>query len=660
MEGNFTLLFLVFFPMVGGVLSYIIGRFNKRARDYFAIFITLVEFVVIIRLFPYLTNNLGTSVTWFGFAGVGLDFTLDGFRFIYGIITTFMWLGTTIFSVEYFKSYRNRNRYYLFMLITLGATLGVLFSVDFITTFIMFEIMSFASYVMVIHDEKVKSIKSADTYIAVSLIGGMVMLVGIILIQHHLGTTHFLEISEVMVDFNGDMRSIYTAAILMMVGFGSKAGMFPIHIWLPNAHPSAPAPASALLSGILTKTGIFGAAVISSNLFLYDAVWGKGIMVFGLITMFIGAFFALFSIDIKRTLAYSSVSQIGFILVGLAMEGILGEHNALAIRGALLHMVNHSLIKLVLFMAAGVAYMNLHDLNLNKIKGFGRGKPLFLLIFSMGALSLIGMPFWSGFISKTLLHESIVEHIWMFTEYNMEVRFFQFAEALFMLTGGLTTAYMIKLFVVLFIDKNPYTQDVNHSFNGRYMTKLSTIGLIVPAILLFVLGAFPSIMDSIGKLGQEFFFGHDPAHEVHYFSWINVKGAVISISIGIIVYFLVVRNFFMAKDENGNLEYVNPWPEKLNLEEGIYKPILSDILPNMGGFIANNLGNLVERIAYVELGMFKVVDNLYTRHLSIHDEEKEPNKLLRLLETVMPNTMASSLLQFAIGLVAILLLVILV
>ncbi len=658
MEGNFILLFLIFFPIVGGFLSYLIGRFNKEARNYFAVFIAVVEFIVMIGLFPYLTNDLATSFTWFNFAGLGLDFTLDGFRFIYGIITTFMWLATTMFSVEYFKSYRNRNRYYLFMLITLGATLGVLFSVDLVTTFIMFEIMSFASYVMVIHDEKVKSIKSADTYIAVSLIGGMVMLIGIMLIRHHLGTSHFLEISEVMVGFDGDMRSIYTGGILMMVGFGSKAGMFPIHIWLPNAHPSAPAPASALLSGILTKTGIFGAAVISSNLFLYDAVWGMGIMVFGLITMFIGAFFALFSIDIKRTLAYSSVSQIGFILVGLAMEGILGEHNALAIRGALLHMVNHSLIKLVLFMAAGVVYMNLHDLNLNKIRGFGRKKPLFLFIFAMGALSLIGMPFWSGFISKTLLHESIVEHIWMFTDYNMEVRFFQFAEVLFMLTGGLTTAYMMKLFVVLFVDKNPYSQDQNDSFNGRYMTSLSTLGLMVPAILLFILGVFPEIMNVIGKLGQEFFFGHDPAHQVHYFSWVNVKGAVISLSIGVIVYFLIIRNFFVGKDENGHLEYINPWPKSLDLEEKIYKPILGNILPNVGGFIANNLGSLVERIAYVELGVFKVVDNLYTRHLSIHDKEEKPNRLSKFLESIMPNTMASSLLQFTIGLVLILILVI--
>lgn len=660
MEGNFTLLFLVFFPIIGAFITYLIGRFNKKKRNYFAILITLVEFILIISLFPYLESGRETSATWFAFAGLGLDFTLDGFRFIYGIITSFMWLATTIFSVEYFKSYRNRNRYYLFMLITLGATLGVLFSVDFITTFIMFEIMSFASYVMVIHDEKVKSIKSADTYIAVSLIGGMVMLIGIMLIKHHLGTTHFLEISDAMEVFEGDIGPIYAAAILMMVGFGSKAGMFPIHIWLPNAHPSAPAPASALLSGILTKTGIFGAAVISSNLFLYDAVWGKGIMIFGLITMFIGAFLALFSIDIKRTLAYSSVSQIGFILLGLAMEGILGEHNALAIRGALLHMVNHSLIKLVLFMAAGVVYMNLHDLNLNKIRGFGRKKPLLLFIFSMGALSLIGMPMWSGFVSKTLLHESIVEHIWLFNDYNMEVRFFQFSEALFMLTGGLTTAYMIKLFVVLFIDKNPYSQDMNDSFNKKYMTSLSALALIIPAILLFILGSFPTIMDGIGKLGQEFFFGHDPSHEVNYFAWINVKGAVISIAIGLIVYFLIIRNFLMAKDENGNLEYINPWPENLDLEEKIYRPVLSNLLPNMGGFIASNLGSLVERIAYIEIGIFKTVDNLYTRYHSIHDQEEKSNSLAKILEGLMPNTMASSLMQFSLALLIILLLVLLI
>ena len=127
--------------------------------------------------------------------------------------------------------------------------------------------------------------------------------------------------------------------------------------------------------------------------------------------MFLGAFLALFSIDLKRTLACSSMSQIGFILVACGMQGLLGEHNALAVRGAILHMVNHSMFKLVLFMCAGAIYMNLHKLDLNDIRGFGRGKILLNIAFLAGYIGIIGMPMFSGYVSKTLIHESIVEYI---------------------------------------------------------------------------------------------------------------------------------------------------------------------------------------------------------------------------------------------------------
>ena len=133
--------------------------------------------------------------------------------------------------------------------------------------------------------------------------------------------------------------------------------MFPLHIWLPKAHPVAPAPASALLSGILTKSGVFGILVIARNLFRADVAWGDAVLFLGVVTMVLGAVLAVFSVDLKRTLACSSMSQIGFILVGVAMQGLLSGENALAAWGTILHMLNHSLIKLVLFVAAGVVYM---------------------------------------------------------------------------------------------------------------------------------------------------------------------------------------------------------------------------------------------------------------------------------------------------------------
>ena len=128
------------------------------------------------------------------------------------------------------------------------------------------------------------------------------------------------------------------------------------------------------------------------------------------VTMFLGAVLALFSVDLKRTLACSSMSQIGFILTGISMMCLLGEENALAARGTLLHMANHSLIKLCLFMCAGCVYMNVHSLSLNDIRGFGRKKPLLFISFLMGALGIGGIPLWNGYVSKTLIHESIVEY----------------------------------------------------------------------------------------------------------------------------------------------------------------------------------------------------------------------------------------------------------
>ncbi|MCD8370690.1 MAG: sodium:proton antiporter, partial [Clostridiales bacterium] len=138
--------------------------------------------------------------------------------------------------------------------------------------------------------------------------------------------------------------------------------------------------------------------------------------------------------------------QIGFILIGVGMQCLLGEENALAVHGTVLHMVNHSLIKLVLFQAAGVIYWNAHALNLNEIRGFGRKKPLLKIIFLAGALAIGGIPFFGGYISKTLLHESIVEY--------GSVGAMRTLEYVFQFSGGLTVAYMTKMFVAIFLEEN--------------------------------------------------------------------------------------------------------------------------------------------------------------------------------------------------------------
>lgn len=589
------LLILVLGPMVAAVIGYLIGRKNRMLRDYFADIITIVEFIMFLFLCFKVLNGETITFRLNDFCARGLYFKLDGFRVIYGTIAALMWMMTSIFSRQYFAHYHNRNRYYLFYLMTLGATVGVLISADLFTTFIFFEIMSFTSYVWVAHDEEKEALKAAATYLAVAVIGGMVMLMGLFLLYNAVGTLEFDELLTACANYT-NKTVLYIAGGCMLFGFGAKAGMFPLHIWLPKAHPVAPAPASALLSGILTKTGIFGIIVISSNIFLHDANWGIVILILGTITMVGGALLAVFSINLKRTLACSSMSQIGFILIGIGMQGLLGEHNALAVRGTVLHMVNHSLFKLVLFMAAGVVFMNLHKLDLNSIRGFGRKKPALMFAFAMGALGISGVPLFNGYISKTLLHESIVEYTEMVLNQDAAV-FFHVIEWVFLISGGLTTAYMLKLFVAIFIEKNEKQEEMDQK--KHYMNAESTFALVGSAIILPVLGIFPNLtMDKLADAAQGFMYGHGTEHSVHYFNGTNLKGGLISLAIGALVYFGFIRTCLMKK-ENGVKVYKNYWPFWLDMEEYFYKPVFFVFLPFIGAFICRIADRFVDAVAKV-------------------------------------------------------------
>jgi len=426
------------------------------------------------------------------------------------------------------------------------------------------------------------------------------MLMGLFLLYHQLGTLEIASLSSAVAACE-NREGLVAAAICISFGFAAKAGAFPLHIWLPKAHPVAPAPASALLSGILTKSGIFGLLIVSCHMMSEYTFWGEAVLVAGTITMFLGAFLAMFSIDLKRTLACSSVSQIGFILIGIGMQGMLRSHNAIAAEGTLLHMVNHSLIKLVLFTVAGVIFMNVHKLDLNEIRGFGRKKPMLHFVFLMGALGIGGIPFWNGYVSKTLLHESIVEYLALIEEGVVQGGFLSAGtihviEWVFLISGGITIAYMTKLYIAIFVEKN--TDDKIQDFydeKKNYLNKKGSAALVFSACMLPVMGFFPnSIMDKIAESGIDLMRAAAPEHAVHYFTLTNLKGAMISISIGLLFYVLVVRMLLMKK-ENGNKAYANRWAKILDLENTFYRPMII-VVCVIGGFFARVCDSLSDGI----------------------------------------------------------------
>ncbi|MBR0211202.1 MAG: sodium:proton antiporter [Oscillospiraceae bacterium] len=566
-----TVYFVLFFPVAAALLVPAFRTERLQGRWATAVcLITLVSTVV-------------TGASLYGsqvvMPALRLRLAFDGFRVLYAVIVCFMWTMAALLSPEYFEGHRHMKRYYCFFLLCLGATVGVFLAADLYTLFLFFEIMSLGSYVWVVQEETEGAMAAGRTYLTIAVLGGLVTLMGLFLLYHLTGT---LEISALKAAclLVANRRALWAAALCIFFGFAAKAGAFPLHIWLPKAHPVAPAPASALLSGVLTKAGVLGVLIITARILPYDDRWGTLLLAVGTVTMVLGAVMAVCSTNIKHIFACSSLSQIGFILVGVSMINLLGEENALAAHGTVLYMMNHSLVKLTLFLLSGVVYMNCHALDLNDIRGFGRNKPWLHLLFLLGAGSLAGIPGLCGYLSKTLVHEAIVAYAHLSQHWAITA-----VEWLFLISGGLTAAYLTKVYVALFWQKGK-------EIDPTWGTWRSWLAVTLSAVTLPVLGLAPhALEEKLTGLTLGFTGGHPLPHQVHYFSPENLKGVAISLAIGMAVYFLFIRRVLM--DREGN--YVNRWPRWLDMEEYFYKPILHT-LTGLAGVAARAVCDLPDAV----------------------------------------------------------------
>ena len=640
---------LILLPRAGGAACFGLERVGQKpVRDILGWLFPLAELTIVCGLLPAVLSG-GVVCALPGVCGLGLSLRLDGLRWVLCLMGSVLWLGSALFGLEYLADAHRKGRYLLYFLITQGATLGVFLSGDFYTLLVCFEVMSVASWTLVAHEETPGAMRAADSYLGFAVIGGLVTLMGLFLLYWQFGTLDIAALGA-LARQTENRAGLYLAGGLTLFGFAAKAGMWPLHTWLPAAHPVAPATASALLSGIITKAGMFGILCLSAHLFYEDGLWGTAIFTVGLVTMAVGAVLGVFSVNLKRTLACSSMSQIGFILTGVGMSCLLGEENAGAVHGLVLHMLNHSLFKLTLFLAAGAVFMNLHSLELDTVRGFGRGKPVLTFAFLMGLCGLAGVPGGSGYISKTLLHESIVEYIEVLEHAGGDPLLFRVGEWVFLASGGLTLAYMLKLFVCICVQRNtdPALQTAYDGKNRRWCTPLSAGVLVCCAALIPLLGlTAPVSMDGIAGLADGFFHVEE-TEAVAYFTFGNLKGSAISIAIGLLVYFGLVRTLLMREGR-----YVNRWPAGLDLENRVYRPLLLGVLPFAGALCARLVSSLPE---LVRRGLCRVLyagnhdgyvtppeDDLFT----VYVQQPRGTRGYRA-------TLSYSLLLFSVGVVAIL------
>lgn len=538
----YLMLITIFLPILAAPAVYFLSRKNTGVLHGGTIAVCFCT--LCLSVLPFLLHQTGKAADC---ALMGLHFTTGGLGGLYSVITALLWTLAAMFAPRYFHGKISTPRYIFFFLLTLGATMGVFLAADLMTLFLFFEVMSLASCAWVAHEETKKALEATKTYLTISVTGGLVLLMGLFLLYHQTGT---LTMRDLTAAANPD--DLLPACLCLLFGFGTKAGIFPLHIWLPKAHPEAPAPASALLSGVLTKTGCFGAILVTLRLMSGSAVWNHILLILGMITMLTGAIPALFATQIKRILALSSLSQIGFIFTGIAMIGFAGEES-IAAQGTILYMINHSLAKTVLFLFAGAVYCTAHTLELNELRGWGKGRPLLHVCFLSGALSLAGAPLFCGYLGKTLIHEAIAEYA---TEGGM---LFHVAEWVFLFAGGLTLAYLLKIYIPLF-----HMGEKHPEGKLRPLAAAAPIPCVILLPLLATVPALGSAVSSVGLSGT----GITPLPaDFAYYSLHNLTGIGISFAVGVAVFLGIIQGLLYR---NGTYRTVT---SPVSMEKTVYVPV---------------------------------------------------------------------------------------
>jgi len=336
----------------------------------------------------------------------GLEFRLkiDALGLLFLTLSAFLWLLTTLYAIAYFEGTPNQSRFFGFFSLCVAATTGVALSGSLITFFIFYELLTLSTWPLVAHKGDDKSLKGARSYLAYTLGGSVVFLVGIVWLESLAGPVLFAEPGAL----DGlDARSLALIFALLVVGLGVKAAIVPLHGWLPTAMV-APAPVSALLHAVaVVKAGAFGIVRIVYDVFGHARVQelhvGLPLAIIASVTIVWGSLRALSQLDIKRRLAFSTVSQVSYILLGAAIAG------PAATVGGLVHLVHQGLMKITLFFAAGALAERQGITRVDQLDGVGRRMPLTMLAFSLAAIGMIGVPPIAGFVSKWMLGTGAVQ-----------------------------------------------------------------------------------------------------------------------------------------------------------------------------------------------------------------------------------------------------------
>ncbi len=329
---------------------------------------------------------------------IGIVLVVDGLSCLMLIVINLIAFVSTLFSVQYMeKLYTSKLRYYSLFLFLVGAMNGVVLTGDFFNLFVFLEITVISAYALVGFGTGSRELEASFKYLVLGTISSMFILFSVALIYGKYGVLTMASVAE-LINKNGFDTLVAFIFILMFIGFGIKAAIVPLHSWLPDAHPAAPTPMSAMLSGVVVKVvGVYAIARVSYNVFGFNHIIGNLMISTGVLSMMVGVLLAVAQFDFKRLLAYHTISQIGYIFVGLGLGTPLG------ILGGIFHLFNHALFKSLLFLGSGSVEYETGTRDLNKMGKLIKKMPITSFATLIGSLSISGIPPFNGFWSKLII-----------------------------------------------------------------------------------------------------------------------------------------------------------------------------------------------------------------------------------------------------------------
>jgi multicomponent Na+:H+ antiporter subunit D len=400
--------------------------------------------------------------------GVNFLFQVDALGLMFAGLSSLLWLATTVYAIGYLEDSPNRKRFFGFFSLCVASTVGIALAGNLFTFLLFYELLTLSTYPLVVHRGHAKALDAGTTYLRYTLTGGLVLLFGVVALHVMVGDVTFGE-REMLADLGPDAHGLLTVLFLiMLLGLGVKAALVPLHGWLPRAMV-APAPVSALLHAVaVVKAGAFGIVRLVYDVYGIGLTYQLGLLtllaVIATVTILYGSVRALAQQELKPRLAFSTISQVSYIVLGISLFGPFGTV------AGLVHLMHQGLMKVTLFYCAGNYAEELGIHRIDELNGAGRRMPLTSIAFTVGALGMIGLPPVAGFISKWYLGMGAVQA-------NM-----QWVIAVLVASSLLNAAYFLPVLYRLWFLRGP-SHGVGEWPDERHLGRLETSGwLIWPAM----------------------------------------------------------------------------------------------------------------------------------------------------------------------------------